>query len=114
MASRHRRADLEGGLEAWIVIASGGATITRASGPNMQDADITCVGTGTGDYALTINPFKGPKGEAYAVANAMTISMMVSVTALTYTNDSLAVTLKIENDASTPSDAAVIVHLFAE
>lgn len=114
MADRHRRADLDGGLEVWIVVASGGASITRVSGDTLQDGDVTSAATGTGDYIVTINPFKGPKGEVYGVATTGTISVFASITDMTYTNDSLAVTVKVEDDASTATDAAVTLHLFAE
>ncbi len=40
--------------------------------------------------------------------------MMVSLTAFTYTGDSLVVTIKVENDASTASDSIVYLHLYAE
>jgi hypothetical protein len=113
MAVRHRRADLNG-LELFAIITSGGAAITSSSGANSHDADVTCAATGTGDYVLTINPFKGPKGEVYWQASTDVISTSASVTDRTYTGDSLAVTIKVESDASTATDAAVSVHLYAE
>jgi len=116
MASqRHRKADLNG-LEVWMLISFSGGTpsLTRASGDTFQDADITLTDTGTGDIIVTINPFKGPKGEVYGVATTQTISTFANITALTYTGNSLAVTVKIEDDASTATDANVFLHLYAE
>ena len=113
MSNRHRRADLNG-LELWCVVDTATPAVTRATGMNANDADISFTDTGAGDMVMTINPFRGPKGEAYGVATSMTISTFCSITAFTYTADSLAVTIKIENDASTATDAPIIVHLYAE
>jgi hypothetical protein len=113
MASRHRSADLQG-LEIWVRFAANGESITDISGGAFQDADVTLTDTGAGDYILTINPFKGPRGKVWGTATVQTISMFASLTAFTYTGESLAVTIKVENDASTASDAIVNVHLYAE
>lgn len=113
MAARHRRADLNG-LEIWIRFAADGSSITDVSGPLPQATDVTITDTGTGDYIITINPFRGPRGVVWGVATAQTISMFASLTDFTYTGDSLAVTVKVENDASTASDSIVCMHLYAE
>lgn len=113
MAARHRVAD-HNGLEIWIRFAADGSAITDVSGVQAQASDVSITDTGTGDYIITVNPFRGTRGIAWGVATAQTISMMVSLTAFTYTGDSLAVTVKVENDASTASDSIVCMHLYAE
>lgn len=113
MGARHRTADLQG-QEIWIRFAANGGSITNVSGPLDQTADVTITDTGTGDYILTINPFRGNRGIAWGVATTQVISTMVGLTDFTYTGDSLAVTVKVENDASTATDAICCVHLYAE
>lgn len=115
MASRHRRADLAAGLQVKMLVASGGASITRATGPNFQDADITSVSNATGDYTITINPFKGPKGEIYCQATCSTSSkLFATIKSATYTNDSLAVNITMFADTGTATDTAVFLDLYAE
>ena len=113
-STRHRQAALAGGLEIWVITAANGTSITRTSGPNFEDADVTLTDTGTGDQLITINPFKGPKGEVYYQATAGTANRRCAVTDLTYTNDSLAVTVKSYDDTSSAADSIVCLHLFAE
>ena len=117
MASvRHRRAGLNG-LEVYILLANDGVTITRASGQLFHDADITSVKNGTGDYTLTINPFKGPAGEVYAQATVQTTAgtkLFANVVTPAYTNDSLALRVQVFADTGTATDSAVQLHLYAE
>ena len=113
MTMRHNRADLQG-LELWVKFAANGESITSVTGTTSQDADVTLTDTGSGDYIITVNPFLGPKGEIYWQATTGLISTFASVTATAYTGDSLAVTIKVENDASTATDAIVCLHLYAE
>ena len=112
---RHARAGLNG-LECWMLVsyAAGTPTLTRATGGNLEDADISITDTGSGDLLVTVNPFRGPKAEVYGVVTTGTISVFASITAFTYTGDSLAITVKIEDDASTATDANVFLHIYAE
>jgi len=116
MAVRHRRADLDGGLQVKLLIASGGATITRATGPAFQDADITSVKNGTGDYTVTINPFKGPAGEIYVNTTALhaTLKLYTVIKSITYTNDSVAINILAFDEGGTAQEAAIFVNAYAE
>jgi len=97
-----------GALIAMGTIDVSDNTLDNMSGaPSGHDADITLTDDGTGDFTLTLNPFRGPKGSVVAFATTATISTFASVTGKTYTNDSLAVDINVENDASTATDADV-------
>ena len=115
MAVRHRRDDLQG-LEVWALVASAGATITRASGVNFQDADITSARNATGDYTITLNPLKGPKGEVFIQTTALsaTLKLFTVIKSAAYTNDSLAVNVLIFDDTGAAQEAAVMLHIYAE
>lgn len=112
---RHNRADLNG-LEVWMLVqnADGTPTLTRATGSNPQDSDISFTDTGAGNTTVTINPFRGPKGEAYAIATPVTISLSATITSMTYTGDSLAIVVRVEDDASAATDSNFYLHVYAE
>ncbi len=118
MATRHIRADLEGKLELFIKAGVGGSamTLTSASGPNFQDADISFADNGTGDHTITVNPFKLPAAEVYAQATAVSAAskLFCTIKSIAYTNDSLAIEILTFTDAGTATEPdSVFLHLFA-
>jgi hypothetical protein len=116
MASvRHRRADLDVNLEAWIEIQNDGVTVLNVSGSRLQTADVTSVKNGTGDYTITISPFKGPGARIFGLAMSETINIVANIVAFTYTGDSLAVQVKQNTDSTgAAADSKVMLHLMAE
>lgn len=91
-----------------ILNTAGTPTVVAVS-PSGASVDMSIVDTGTGDYEVTIKNFKGPQGVANIQATAETISTFASVASRTYTNNDLAIVIKVENDASTATDGSVDV-----
>jgi hypothetical protein len=91
------------------ILNTGGTPSIVAVSPLEAAGDISVVDTGTGDFAVTIKNFKGPRGLANIQATAETISMFASVASRTYTGDNLEIVIKVENDGSTASDSSVDV-----
>lgn len=116
MATRNTLAQVEGVSALFASI-----NVTDSSGtPAVTDTsilahapDITIADNGVGDYTLTLNPFRAPRGIAHAYASSKTISNMASVTAVTYTGSSLAVTVRNEDDASAATDSGFYLQVWA-
>lgn len=115
MATRNTLAQFEGLSPLFVSIrvnGTGTAAITDTS--NLAHApDITLADNGTGNYTLTLNPFLAPRQIAHAFATSQTISTFASVTAVTYTGSSLAVTVAIEDDASAATDGVFYLQVWA-
>ena len=118
--TRHRLADMGGALFIGGTITSlgvSGVNISSTTGltpPLAQNADVSVVRDAIGEYTMTINPFRGPLG---AVCHSVTASSTASYglttrTTTTYTNDSLAVTIKVASGAAF-ADGDISFMIFA-
>ena len=97
--------------------AGGVPSIAESSGYGESDQAQfgTPTDTGTGDVIVIVKNFRGRQGKLAAFANSTTISVFVSPTAASYTadTDTANFTFKIENDASTATDAGFYFFLVA-
>lgn len=117
MGMRKTMAQVDGGgtliCAFQILDTSGTPTIVNVSPPIAFAGDVTIVDTGTGIYDVTIANFKGPQGVANVQATSYTTSTMAACSARSYTGDALAITIRVEDDASTLTDSSVDVLVFA-
>lgn len=113
----HSMAQLEGAgtlmIAFKILDTSGTPTITEVTAPSFQSGDIAITDTGTGIYDVVISNFKGPQGYARVFVTANTDSLFAGVSARSYTGDALAITINVNDDASTATDASVDVLVLA-
>lgn len=89
-------------------------SLSQLSGNTLADQpDVTIVDNGTGDFTITVQNFMGPNGYAIGIGTPTTISNMVSCTAQTYSGNAASFTFKVEDDASTATDAGFNFLLLA-
>lgn len=86
-------------------VATAGVVLSNQSGNALDAAQVTSAATATGVRTLTIKNFKGPKGRAVAIITCGTISVFASVTDKSYSGNTLTVVVKLEDDASTATNA---------
>ena len=98
-----------------ILDTSGTPTLSQLSGSGFEQGAVSIVDNGTGDYTVSVTNFRGPQGYLLALANAVTISLSVAVTAASYTasTDTANFTFAVEDDASTATDSSVHFILLA-
>src|SRR5439155_9273213 len=90
MSMRNSLAQNQSALLAVAQINSDG-TVGAVGGPLAHSADLSSVKNSTGNYTVTLNPFKGPRGVAFAKVNLFNNAGQGYADSTTYTDDSLAV-----------------------
>ena len=105
---RHLLADVvgAGALFASAQISTAGV-VSQQSPPLSQSSDITCVKNGTGDFTVTISPFKGPLGFAQVgiqPINSSLISATVKA-APSYSGDALSFEILLFNSSASATDS---------
>lgn len=95
-----------------ILDTAGTPTIVNVS-PLGAAGDIAITDTGTGIYDVVISNMKGPRGVSNVIATSYVTSTMATVSARSYTGDALAITIRVEDDASTLTDSSVDVRVEA-
>ncbi len=96
-----------------ITDTSGTPTITGILGPSFQSGDFAITDTGTGIYDVVISNFKGKNGAYTVNVNPVTTSLMACVSASSYTGNALAITIRVEDDASSLTDSSCFVTVHA-
>lgn len=92
-----------------VTLSGTTATLAGLSGAVDSDqAQVTLSRTSTGIYVLTVRNFRGPNGQVNVIVTTGTTSLNVNWTAKSYTTntDTVAITISIEDDASTATDAS--------
>lgn len=121
--TRHRFADLEGSLfiggrtqfKSTGAVAIQISSTTGVTPPLAQNADVGIVRNSTGNYTLTINPFRGPLGGVVHAISAATGVAYATVadTTYAYTNDSLALTIRTSSGGTlVDADVSFIIIAF--
>lgn len=88
-----------------LLNTAGTPTLSQLSGLDVDQSMVSVVDTGVGDFNILVKNFKGDNGYAIGLATGTTISNMISCTAQTYSGDDATFTFKVEDDASTATDA---------
>lgn len=99
-----------------VVVAGGAITSTALSGEAISDqAQVTVTRTATGVFTIAVSNFRGENSVVNALVTTGTTSLNVNWTAKTYTanTDTVTVTVSIEDDASTLTDASFDFQLTA-
>lgn len=89
-----------------VAVSGGTPTIEYSSLEDVDQAQLSIVDTGAGDYNIVVTNFKGPRGVAFGFGTATTISLMIGCTAQTYSGETATFTFKVEDDASAATDNA--------
>src|SRR5207247_4775048 len=86
MSMRNSLAQNQSALLVVAQINSDG-TIGSVGGPLAQSADLSSVKNSTGNYTVTVNPFKGPRGVAFASVALFNNAGTGYADSVTYTGD---------------------------
>lgn len=103
-------------IEAWtqriigcVTVSGTTATLAAISGATESDqTQVSLSRTSTGIYVITVTNFRGPQSQVNVQITSGTTSVWPSWTTKAYTanTDTVAVTVSIENDASTATDSS--------